>query len=343
MKEKAMKTSPAAQIIKPVLLAKLAAAVLFVLIIPGFTNDYSMQVLNVSLIMAILAFGLSILLGMGGMLTFAGTAFMGLGAYLVANLTTGRLGYILNTSESLIIAVLICTAAAFLIGLVLLRLRGTFFTFATIALVQVSWSIYMNFKPFSGGPDGISRIPALSIFGFTPSGYKQWFFLLGIIVAICIFIVERIRSTRLGRSLAAVRDSEIAAQCLGVNIYRTKVIAFTIAGALSALAGGLYAMHGGFISADNFTFDMATTYIIIVMLGGVNDTFGVLVGAILVNMLPEWLRPLAKYIRLIYGIGVILLMVFMPMGLAGLMKQIISNIKLKLKRGGGRHGADTQT
>lgn len=317
--------------VKPAALEKIAVALLFVLIVPGFTNDYSMQVLNVSLIMALLSFGLSILLGMGGMLTFAGTAFMGLGAYLVANLTTGRLGWILNTSESLMIAILTCTVVAFLIGLVLLRLRGTFFTFATIALVQVSWSIYMNYKPFTGGPDGISRIPALSLFGFTPNGYRQWFYLLCVIVLLCILIVERIRKTKLGRSLAAIRDNEIAAQCLGVNIYRTKVIAFTITGALSALAGGLYAMHGGFISADNFTFDMATTYIIIVMLGGVNDTFGVLVGAILVNMLPEWLRPLARYIRLIYGIGVILLMVFMPMGLAGLLKQAFAKNGFRLR------------
>lgn len=320
--------------VKPAVLAKIAAALLFVLIVPGLTNDYSVQVLNVSLIMAILSFGLSIMLGMGGLLTFAGTAFMGLSAYIVANLTTGRLGWVFSTSDSLIIGILVCAAAAFLTGLVLLRLQGTFFTFATIALVQVSWSVYMNYKPFSGGPDGISRIPSLTVFGFTPSNYREWFYLLCVIVAICIFLVERIRSTKLGRSLAAVRDNDIAAQSLGVNTYRTKVIAFTIAGALSALAGGLYAMQGGFISADNFTFDMATTYIIIVMLGGVNDTFGVLVGAILVNMLPEWLRPLARYIRLLYGIGVILLMIFMPMGLAGLAKQTIQTVKRKYRRKG---------
>ena len=324
--------------VHPAVWAKIIIALLFVLLVPQFTNDYSMQVLNVSLIMAILSFGLSILLGMGGLLSFAGTAFMGLGAYIVANLTTGRPGYIFNTSESLLIAILACTLTAFLIGLVLLRLSGTFFTFATIALVQVSWSIYMNYKPFSGGPDGISRIPALTLFGFTPDGYRQWFYMLCVIVLICILLVERIRKTKLGRSLAAVRDNEIAAQSLGVNIYRTKVIAFTITGALSALAGGLYAMHGGFISADNFTFDMSTTYIIIVMLGGVNDTFGVLVGSILVNMLPEWLRPLARYIRLIYGAGVILLMVFMPMGLAGLAKQFMDKIKFRMRAGSNGKG-----
>lgn len=330
-------------LIKTATLVKLLAGILFMVIAPMVTNDYSMQVLNVALIMAITAFGLSIMLGMGGMLTFAGTSFMGIGAYTVANLSSGRQSFAIGTGQSLLIGILLAMVLAFLIGLVLLRLRGTFFTFATIALVQVTWSLYMNYKPLTGGPDGISRIPALSIFGWKPVGYTQWFYLLGVIVLVCIVLVERIRSTRLGRSLAAIRDNEIAAQCLGVNIYRTKVIAFTIVGGLSALAGGLYAMHGGFISADMFTFDMSTTYIIIVMLGGVNDSFGVLVGSLLINMLPEWLRPLRQYIRLIYGVGVILLMIFMPMGLAGLPKKIMAKVKEATRRKGGQgYGANSE-
>lgn len=329
-------------ILKPDVLIKIGIVVLFALFAPRVTNDYSMQVLNVSLIMAMTSFGLSIMLGMGGMLTFAGTAFMGLGAYLVANLTSGRLGYIVNTGETLFYAVLIVMIIALLIGMILLRLRGTFFTFSTIALVQVSWSVYMNYKPFTGGPDGISRIPALSIFGWEPSDYKEWFYVLCIIVVLCVLMVERIRSTKLGRSLAAIRDNEIAAQSLGVNIYRTKVIAFTLTGGLSALAGGLYAMHGGFISADIFTFDMATTYIIIVMLGGVNNTSGVLVGSLLVNMLPEWLRPIKQYIRLIYGVGVILLMIFMPMGLSGVAKSFTTRLKRnRIVKGGEADGTNS--
>jgi len=104
------------------------------------------------------------------------------------------------------------------------------------------------------------------------------------------------------------------------------VVAFTIAGALSGLSGGLYAMHNQFISSDLFTFDMATTYVIMTMLGGVNNTAGVFVGAILVTMLPEWLRPVQRYLKLCYGIGIILLMVFMPMGLAGLGNAILKKI-----------------
>lgn len=326
--------------IKPATWIKLLGAGAFMGIVPLFTNDYSMQVLNVSLIMAITSFGLSIMLGMGGMMTFAGTSFMGVGAYLVANLASGRQGFTLGTGYSLLIAIALAMLIAFLLGLVLLRLKGTFFTFATIALVQVSWSLYMNYKPLTGGPDGISRIPALTVAGFTPVGYTQWFYLLCAIVLVCTVLVERIRSTRLGRSLGAIRDNEIAAQSLGVNIYRTKVIAFTLTGGLSALAGGLYAMHGGFISADMFTFDMSTTYIIIAMLGGVNDTFGVLVGSLLINMLPEWLRPLRQYIRLIYGVGVILLMVFMPMGLAGLPRKILWKLK-KARKGKGEQANGT--
>lgn len=310
------KSSPIGTIM---ILAVLAA---FIFIAPQLTNDYSMQVLNIAIINSIAALGLSVMLGMGGQLSFAAVSFMGIGAYTYGNLTSGRNGFILDTLVSLLVSILVATAVAGIFGLILFRLKGTYFTFATIGLVQVTWAIYVNFKPLSGGPDGISRIPFISLFGFQATGYRQLFYIIMAFVLVAMFLVERIRRTQLGRSLASIRDNEIAAQTLGVDVYMTKVIAFTIAGALAGLAGGLIAMHNRFVAADLFTFDVATTYVIMVMLGGVNNTVGVFVGSLLVTMLPEWLRPVQQYLKLMYGIGVILLMIFMPMGLAGLVTSI---------------------
>lgn len=295
----------------------------FVIIAPLLTNDYSMMVLNIASINCIATLGLSVMLGMGGQLSFAAVSFMGVGAYTIANLTNGRQGIIMSTVPALLIAVVVSTALAYMFGLILFRLKGTYFTFASIGLVQVTWAIYMNFKPLSGGPDGISGIPFISAFGMKPQNYRQWFYIIIFFVVICMILIERIRRTKLGRSLASIRDNEIAAQTLGVDVYMTKVIAFTIAGALAGLAGGLAAMHNQFIAADLFTFDVATTYVIMAMLGGVNNTIGIFVGSLLVTMLPEWLRPVQQYLKLMYGIGVILLMVFMPMGLAGLITSIL--------------------
>lgn len=306
-------------------------AAIFVLVIPRVTQGYSMMVVNLSLIYSIATYGVSVMLGLGGMLSFAAVAFMGVGAYFTANVTSGRLGFTMDTALAFLLTIIVAAVLSFLIGLVLLKLKGTYFTFATIGLVQVAWSFYLSYKPLFGGPDGISNIPTLKLFGFSPSNYNEWFYILCVIVLVIALLVERIRRTQLGRSLSAIRDNEIAAQTLGVNVYMTKVIAFTIAGVLAAIAGSLYAMHSQFVSSDMFTYERATTYIIMAMLGGVNNTVGIFVGSVLVTMLPEWLRFMQQYLQLIYGIGVILLMVFMPMGLSGLVSSMSKNIRRKLK------------
>ncbi|WRS28879.1 branched-chain amino acid ABC transporter permease [Oscillospiraceae bacterium MB08-C2-2] len=306
------------------------AAAIFVAVVPAVNEGYSMMVLNLGLIYAIATYGLSVMLGLGGQLSFAAVAFMGVGAYLTANLCSGRHGFWVGTSLTLLITLLVSAALAYFVGLILFRLSGTYFTFATIGLVQVAWSFYLSYKPLFGGPDGISNIASLRIFGWTPANYNEWFFVLAGIVLVVALLVERIRRSQLGRSLSAIRDNEIAAQTLGIHVYKTKVIAFTIAGVLAALAGALYAMHSQFVSSDMFTFERATSYIIMAMLGGVNNTAGIFVGSVLVTMLPEWLRGMQKYLQLIYGIGVILLMIFMPMGLAGLTSNIGKSIKRKL-------------
>lgn len=300
----------------------LVTCILFVAIVPRVFYGYSLMVVNNSLIYAIVTLGISIMLGMGGQLSFAGLAFMGFGAYFVANVCTGRLGTTIPTLWALLLAPIFCGLVSFLLGLVLLRLKGTYFTFSTIALVQVSHSFFMNYRPLFGGPDGISGIPSLSIGSFTFKSYNQWFYLLVTILIILSIVVERIRITGFGRSLASIRDNETAALTLGVNVYLTKVIAFTISGMLGALAGALYAMHGNFVASDMFAYNMSTLFIIMAMIGGVNSTFGSIIGSIIITVLPEIFRSLEKYLQLFYGISVIILMVFMPMGLAGLTSQI---------------------
>lgn len=291
-----------------------------IILMPLINDGYNMLCLNLTLIYALCALSISIMLGMGGMMTFASVSMMGVGGYFAANMTTGRLGVVWPTSLVLILSPLFTALVAFVFGLILLRLKGTYFTFATIGLVQVSFSFYSMYKPLFGGYDGITGVPNLSIFGYSPEGYSEWFYILAFVLIIAALAIERVRRSKLGRSLAAIRDNEVAAKTLGINVYMTKVIAFTIAGALAGVAGALYAMHTKYISADMFTFKVGVRYIIMAMLGGVNNTIGVIMGAILVGMLPEWLRFLRNYMNLIYGIGIILLMIFMPMGLTGLIE-----------------------
>jgi branched-chain amino acid transport system permease protein len=296
------------------------------------SGGYSIMVLNVALIYCIAIYGISVMLGMGGQLSYASVAFMGLGAYCTANLCSGRMGFWMDTVTALLISLLLTGVISFLLGLALFRLSGRYFTFATIGLTQVAWSFYLNYKPLFGGADGITNISTIRLFGWSPKNYNEWFCLLAAVVLLVALAVERIRRSQLGRSLAAIRDNEIAAHTLGINVYITKIISFTIAGVFAALAGSLYAMHSQFVSSDMFTYERATTYTIMAMLGGVNNTAGIFVGSLLVTMLPEWLRGLQGYLQLIYGIGVILLMVFMPMGLAGFGTNILKFFRNKFLR-----------
>lgn len=303
---------------KPSSLLIWAISLAFILIVPNVFKGYSLMVVNLSLIYTIITFGISIMLGMGGQLSFAGLAFMGYGAYFVANICTGRLGPQIPTILALILAPVLCAVMAYVIGLVLLKLKDTYFTFATIALVQVSYSFFTNYRPLFGGPDGISAIPNLSLGGLELNTNGRWFSFLVVIILLLAIIVQRIRATGFGRALASVRDNDTAALTLGVDVYKTKVKAFTIAGSLGGLAGALYVMQGNFVASDMFAYNNATQFIIMAMVGGINNTFGSIVGSVLITILPEVFRSLERYLQLVYGLAVIVLMVFMPMGLSGM-------------------------
>jgi branched-chain amino acid transport system permease protein len=313
-------------------LAIFIAYLLFVFIVPQtLSGGYTMIVINLALIYSISAYGVSIMLGMGGQLIFSSIAFMGAGAFFVANMCAPRQGVNMPSWAALLLLIPLMILVTFLLGLILLRLHGTYFTFSTIALTQVCYAIYNNYKPLFGGADGIAGIPPLTLFGYAFSSYKTWFYLLSAIVLLVALMVERIRRTQLGRALASVRDNTTAALTLGINVYITKVIAFTIAGTLAALAGALYCFHGKYVAADMFTYNNSVQYVIMAMLGGVNSTVGIFVGSLLVSTLPEFLKGFDRYFQLFWGVAIVLLMVFMPTGLAGLGGKIAEKLLPKKK------------
>lgn len=299
--------------------------VVFAALVPLGANRYQITVVNTALLYFLGALGISVMMGMCGQMTFASISFIGIGAFAATQFSK-TLG--MPTLLALFAAVIFTAVVSLLIGLLLLRLSGGYFTFATIGLVSICAALFTNVKPLTGGANGIVGIPKLNIFGFTFDSLYKWFFLLFAICIGCSLIVQRIRKTSLGRSMAAVRDNELAAKSLGINCYQVKVIAFVIAGAFAGLSGALLAFHNGAVSYSLFSFTTATNFVIMVMLGGVNSTIGTFLGTFLVTLMPEVLRPLASYLVLIQGVMIILMMIFMPMGLAG----IGSSLKEKAKK-----------
>ena len=313
------------------IIAAAAACILIFLFFPqkSVISRYMMKVTNEGFIYFIAVLGLCVMLGMGGQVTLSTAGLMGVGAYTTAILTT-RYGW--QTLPAICIAVIGGGIFSFVMGLALFRLKGSYFSFASIGFTSLLYTIFSNWLEVTGGPDGISSIPKLDLYFFQCANYYDYFRVYFVVAIICFLIVLRMRKTSFGRALASVRDNEITARSFGVNAYMTKVYSFMIAGVFACLSGAMYAVFEGYISPEPFKYDQSAIYLIMVMLGGVDSTFGAFIGALLLTILPEKMRFLQDYYKLVYGVGVIVLMVVMPMGIMGFVQAVRNKLHEKAKR-----------
>lgn len=323
------------RIISKIRPATLAVGVIFLLalvIAPQVLSGYTYSVINSALIYILCVYGAQILTGMGGQISFAYATFMGLGAYFAADMLTGRLGgFTMSPAAVLLCAPFVVGLFGFVFGYLLLRMEGTFFTFGTIGLVNVATIIMSNQMSIFNGPNGIPAIPTLSFGSFQFTSNTSWFYFLMALVAVGYVIVERIRVTKFGRSLAYIAGSGTAAKCLGIDVYWTKIKAFVISSMFCGLAGALFSMQSQFISPELFNFNQATSLVLMLMIGGLNNTIGAPIGALLVVAIPEAFRSLKNFLYFGYGIAIILLMIFFPTGIAGIGRQISMMIRKRKK------------
>jgi branched-chain amino acid transport system permease protein len=304
----------------PVFLMALAVIIL----IPDYLSNYQLLVLNNTTVYFISALGITLFLGICGQMSFCAVSFMGLAGFIAAQLSKN---YGFHTLLAGIVAVIISGLAANILGRALMRLNGSYLTFATIGVVQIFSALFSNWKLLCTSVDGVLGVPKLNLLFVTITSRKQWFYVLCIVAVVCGFLVERIRRTHLGRAASSVRDNQIVASSMGVNVYRTKLICFTIANVFASVSGVLLVYNNSYAVESMFTYDMSVIFVLMVMLGGVGSTFGTLLGSFLMTILPEMLRFMREYLRLFYGIGVILLMIFMPMGIVGLIEVIGKKIQ----------------
>ncbi len=281
--------------------------------------DYIFYILVLVNIYAILAVSLNLLVGLTGLISIAHAAFMAIGAYSTALLVTG-----LKMNFFLTVAVGMCVAAAVsaLLALPSLRVRGDHYIIASFGFQVIIISILLNWPSLTRGPFGIMGIPRPSLFGFTFSSYQAFFLLSGAFLAVCALVAWRIAASPFGVVLRAIREDEVAAQALGKNVTRFKVLIFVLSCSLAAIAGSLYAGVASFI--DPFSFDISESIFIlaIVIIGGKGNVPGSILGAAVLIALPELLKFLAvpsgiadPLRRMLYGVLLILFMRFMPSGL----------------------------
>jgi branched-chain amino acid transport system permease protein len=305
-----------AKLISPALRVPLiAAGLVLVVAFPLLASLYQTNIMITALIYVMLALGLNIVIGLGGMLHLGYIAFFAVGAY-----TYGILFRFFEMGfwVALPIAAIMSTLAGVLLALPVLRLRGDYLAIVTLGFAEIVRIVLNNATELSGGPAGIRGIPRPSLAGISMNLATVSIYIYYIIiaaVALTIFVVWRFENSRIGRALVAMGEDDIAAEAMGIDITRVKLTAFALGSFLAGVAGVIFASRTTFINPASFTVWQSIIVLSCVVLGGMGSIPGVILGALGLILIPEYLRAFADYRMLIFGAVLVLMMVFRPGGI----------------------------
>lgn len=282
---------------------------------------YLLHILIIITIYIIIAVSLNLIIGYTGILSMAHAGFYGIGAYVTAlmSLHYGT-SYFVNLPFVLLIAALV----ALILAIPTLRLHDDYLVIATFGFQMILYSIFNNWISLTKGPLGLPGIPPIRAFGFTINSHSEYLLFVSIIAVIVYIFAKRLIDSPFGRVLKAIREDEIFCQSLGKNVIKYKIIIFVISGCIAAIAGSLYAHYITFIDPTSFTILESIFMISIVIIGGTGRLMGSVIGAILLILIPEFLRFLgmpstiaANMRQIIYGLLLVLFMMFRPKGIMG--------------------------
>ena len=297
------------------------ALALFVLLPPLSGENYYFLHISIMVgIFVILAQGLNILFGYAGQISIGHAAFYAIGAYASA-LAAAHLS--LPFWGSALVAILFASLVGFFLGLTCLRLRGEYLAITTVAFGEIVQVILTQWEEVSGGPEGFLNIPKAHIGSFLFDTPVRFYYLTLFITLLSLVLARNLTSFKLGRSFRSVRDDPLAANILGVDTTKVKLIAFVLSAAYSGLAGSLYAHYSRALLPDYFSLSLSVLIFMMVMLGGMGSLYGPVIGAILLTVSFELLRVLQVYQMVIYGVLVLLITIFAPEGLVGIVKGIV--------------------
>jgi branched-chain amino acid transport system permease protein len=278
-----------------------------------YDGGYIVTVIGFSLIYAIFVAGLNILMGYAGQASFGQNAFAAIGAYASAILTTTYSWPPLAAAGCGILATSLC---AFIIGYPTLRLKGHYLAMATLAIGLIMYEIAVQWQSVTNGYMGISAIPALGIGKYQLLSDRAQLIFLITMTALALASSWLLRHSRFGRALVALSGSEDAARALGINVRRYKLYAFILSAIYASISGSLLVHIVGFVSPEMVGMNMVITAFTMLYVGGIGTTIGPFIGAIVISLLPETIRSFNEYQDLIYGIALILILIYTPSGLA---------------------------
>jgi branched-chain amino acid transport system permease protein len=291
--------------------------VLLLLLLPFVTDNYVQYIVNLVLIYVIISIGLNLLLGYAGQFAFAHAALMGIGAYTTALLST-RVGvsFWLCLPLSGIVAAVIGAAGA----LPAMRMRRVYLALVTLAFAQLIIWVLVNWSSVTLGTDGVD-VPSPTAFGWRVHGDKAVFYVVLPVAVLLYWLAHRLLQSHIGRAFVTIRENEIVARCNGINVARVKMQVFALSAFYAGVGGGLYALALGFIVPDSFGLSQLTLHFSIVVLGGLLSLSGAVIGAVVLTTLPELLRNTQALQEIVYGLVLMLVILFMPQGIAGVLKR----------------------
>jgi len=285
------------------------AVTLFPWVVGG--NQYFISLLVFIGINSIVTMGLGLLMGYAGQISLGHAAFFGLGAYSSGILTTQ---YSFHPLAALLLGIILSATIAFLVGKPTLRLKGHYMAVATLGFGEIMFIVFNELSPLTGGPSGLSGIPPLA-FGEILLEGKTYLYLVWAMVLFLLFFSLNLINSRVGRALRAIHGSELAANAMGVDSSYYKVQVFVLSAIYASLGGSLYAHFITFISPSSFSLMFSILLLMMVVVGGTETIWGALLGALVITLLPEYLRGLEDFEVLAYGAILMAVLLFMPKGI----------------------------
>ena len=290
--------------------------ILFLISLPYLgINVYNLHVYTLICIYIIISIGLNIIFGHTGQISLGHAAFYAIGAYTSALLTT-KLGF--PFVLGLFCAGMVSLIIGLGVGAAALKLEGPYLAMATIGFGEIVRMVLIHWEKMSGGPAGISKIPDPSLWGWQIHSPQGKYYLVLFITILAFVCYRNLMVSNYGKTFTAVKEDPLAAQAMGINTTRTKVIAFGLSTLYAGIGGSLYAHLNCYVAPDAFPISESITLVLIVVLGGMGSILGPILGSFILIEVKESLRILKDYNMLIYGLGLMVLMIFAPKGFAGI-------------------------
>ena len=279
-------------------------------------NPYHIDVMVSAGIFMLLALGLNVIVGYTGILNLGYAALFAVGSYSYA---LANLHFNLPFWVGIWISAFVTALFGMLLAFPALRLGGDYLAIVTLGAGEITRIALNNLDEITGGPNGLVGIDHPNLFGAYDFGVKSepYFYLVFACVALVIFVLKRIEVSPLGRAWVAIREDELAASCMGVNLLWAKLLSFGISGFVAGIAGSIFASKQANVSPDSFDFVISVMVLAMVVLGGLGSLWGAVLGALILSLLPEVLRGFNIYRMLLFGLAMILMMLWRPQGLIG--------------------------